>query len=483
MAEFGVGFKMYADSSGFVGGMREAGESAKKLKRDLGDTFGESSIFKNLTVVGAVTSIVTGLNAAGEAAQKLRDEAIKLGKDVPESVTAVARLGDGIDFLVSKTKDFGMALAAVPATMGERFANTILYLFKGVGKDQRELMEQIGRDADEAEKRLKKVREANAPEKIAEAESKLAAIRAENAAKSEDAADRMIALSTRRRELEEEIAKVGERTVKGIELQGEVEKVNQRILEENAKNRKEVEKGFQQIADDHMKQMDRQVTLQRQLDGIKRDGLPIDEQIRITQKEIAEITKQIKEGKEIGVEVVGYENQLLEKTIELTKLKAEAEKAAADEAERAAKGIKVQVQETEKLRIMAPIRGGAQFNELSDEALREIIRRNEQQARDITNPALAGIAQAGFNVGEASRLRFEAQNAQAILQSREDLRRDVRLMGVEGARMTFRGDPTQFDALVQRFVQDTRTNQDIARETNQSLADINARLLRAGFSK
>ena len=211
--------------------------------------------------------------------------------------------------------------------------------------------------------------------------------------------------------------------------------------------------------------------------------LPIDEQIRITQKEIAEITKQIKEGKEIGVEVVGHENQLLEKTIELTKLKAEAEKAAANEAERAAKGIKVQVQETEKLRIMAPIRGGAQFNELSDEALREIIRRNEQQARDITNPALAGIAQAGFNVGEASRLRFEAQNAQAILQSREDLRRDVRLMGVEGARMTFRGDPTQFDALVQRFVQDTRTNQDIARETNQSLADINARLLRAGFSK
>lgn len=482
MAEFGVGFKMYADSSGFVGGMREAGESAKKLKRDLGDTFGESSIFKNLTIVGSLTSIATGLVTAGEAAQRLREESQKLGKQIPEDVAALAALGDGIDILTDKNHGFLMSIVSIPARLGVAYGE-IINTLRGQSLEQQAMFQRAYDNAEAAEKRLAKSREINSPERIADAEFRLGTIRADNAAKAENDEMRFTALLERRYQLEEEIERVGKNTVRAIELQGEVERVNQRLREEINKDRKEAEKEVEKRADDHIKAMDRQITLQRQLEQLKRDALPIDEQIRIVTKEIEQITKQIKKAKEDGVDETVLENDVLERTLHLTKLRVEAEKEAADQAERAAKAAAGRRTEEEKMRIMAPIRGGRQFNDLSDEALREIIRRNEQQARDITNPALFGIAQAGFNVEEASRLRFEAQNAQNILQSREDLRRDVRLMGVEGARMSFRGDPTQFDALVQRFVQDTRTNQDIARETNQSLADINARLLRAGFSK
>jgi hypothetical protein len=86
-------------------------------------------------------------------------------------------------------------------------------------------------------------------------------------------------------------------------------------------------------------------------------------------------------------------------------------------------------------------------------------------------------------MGEASRLRFEAQNAQSILDAREELRRNVRLMGVEGARMQFRGDPIVFESMVQRFVEDTRSTQEIQRENGRQLSDINQRLLKAGFGK
>jgi hypothetical protein len=116
--------------------------------------------------------------------------------------------------------------------------------------------------------------------------------------------------------------------------------------------------------------------------------------------------------------------------------------------------------------------------------LREIIRRNQEQASRLQAETI-GQPQfvASLNVGEASRLRFEAQNAQAILDAREELRRNVRLMGVEGARQSFRGDPVVFESMVQRFVEDTRSTQEIQRENGRQLNDINQRLLKAGFGK
>ena len=129
-------------------------------------------------------------------------------------------------------------------------------------------------------------------------------------------------------------------------------------------------------------------------------------------------------------------------------------------------------------------RGCGTFNEQSVGSLREISRRNQGQASRLQAETI-GQPQfvASLNLGEASRLRFEAQNAQSILDAREELRRNVRLMGVEGARMQLRGDPIVFESMVERFVEDTRSTQEIQSKNGRPLRSIKKWRLKGGLGK
>lgn len=482
MAEFGVGFRFFAKTDEMVAGMRNAGEEAKALKRTLGDTFGESSVWKNLTTIGLGTTIIRGLMSAAENAQKLRDEAEKVGKTVDGSTLSVARLGDAFDLLKKVGTDASIYLVSKLTTMGEGIAS-IINRVRGISEAQEEAAMRAAKGAEEAEKRLAKAREENDPDKIREAEKKLAEARLDALAKNADEVGKIFVLLQKEKMIREEIEKVGERTVKGLGLQGDLEKTRAELAGEIAKLKKVEAKEIEDALEEEFKAIDETLAAREKLKKLKFDALSAAEQEIILAKELSKLEREYRETKRDGLETTDVEILLLQKGNELAKVRAEIEKTAANEAERAAKAAANRRTEEEKIRVLGPIRGGGTFNELSDQALQEIIQRNRAQAANITNPALFGPAQAGFNASEAARLRFEAQNAEAVLQAREDLRRDVRMLGVEGARSTFRGDPTQFDALVQRFVSDTRTAQEIARETNQNLFDINQRLLKAGFSK
>jgi hypothetical protein len=207
-------------------------------------------------------------------------------------------------------------------------------------------------------------------------------------------------------------------------------------------------------------------------------NLKSNENIRKEREEIAKLADDYANAIMEEGEAIDRANELLREQARLADKVAESISDAAD----AQDGVTEAVNRT--VSAMAPLRGGDQFNDASDEALRSVASRNRQRARDITNPAIVGsFTQATLNKGEAARLNFEAQNAENIVASRQQLRRSVGAFGVEGARSQYQGDPLMFDQLVQRFVQDTRTNQEIAREQNQFLRDLNDRLGKRGFTK
>lgn len=476
MAEFGVGFRFFAKTDELAAGLRQAGEEGKALKRTLGDTFGESSVWKNLTAVGIGTTLIRGFMLATENAQKLREESEKLGRPLDYATASVAKLGDAFD----QAKQFGADAATFIVSgytmIGDEIGKVINRV-RGVTEAQEVYAERAAKAAEEAEKRLAKAREANDPEKIREAERKLADARIEAAMKNADEVGKVFLLMQRELAIKEEIARVGEKTVKGIELQGQLEKTRAEIIAENRKDQEKLAKENEKLVEEDFKAIDETLAAREKLKKLKFDALTATEQEVILQRELYDLEKEFRKVKADGLETTDVEIQLLEKGNQLAKVRADIAKQTADEGER---GVQAEVQ---KNRVMA-FRGGATFNEQSDETLREIIRRNQEQA---TRLQAEGIGQpqfvASLNLGEASRLRFEAQNAQAILDAREELRRNVRMMGVEGARQTFRGDPIVFESMVQRFVEDTRSTQEIQRENGRQLTDINQRLLKAGFGK
>ena len=476
MAEFGVGFRFFAKTDELAAGLRQAGEEGKQLKKTLGDTFGESSVWKNLTAVGIGTTLIRGFMLATENAQKLREESERLGRPLDYATASVAKLGDAFD----QAKQFGADAATFIVSgytmIGDEIGKVINRV-RGITEAQEVFAERAAKGAEEAEKRLAKAREANDPDKIREAEKRLADARIEAAMKNADEVGKVFLLMQRELAIKEEIARVGEKTVKGIELQGQLEKTRAEIIAENRKDQEKLAKENEAALDAEFKAIDETLAARDKLKKLKFDALSAAEQEVILAREMAALEKEFRQVKADGLETTDVEIQLLEKGNQLAKVRADIAKQTADEGERAVQA------EVQKNRVMA-FRGGATFNEQSDETLREIIRRNQEQASRL-QAEMIGQPQfvASLNLGEASRLRFEAQNAQAILDAREELRRNVRLMGVEGARQTFRGDPIVFESMVQRFVEDTRSTQEIQRENGRQLTDINQRLLKAGFGK
>jgi len=476
VAEFGVGFRFFAKTDELAAGLRQAGEEGKALKKTLGDTFGESSVWKNLTAVGIGTTLIRGFMLATENAQKLREESERLGRPLDYATASVAKLGDAFD----QAKQFGADAATFIVSgytmIGDEIGKVINRV-RGVTEAQEVYAERAAKAAEEAEKRLAKAREANDPDKIREAERRLADARIEAAMKNADEVGKVFLLMQRELAIKEEIARVGEKTVKGIELQGQLEKTRAEIIAENRKDQEKQAKENEAALDAEFKAIDETLAAREKLRKLKFDALSAAEQEVILAREMAQLEKEFRQVKADGLETTDIEIQLLEKGNQLAKVRADIAKQTADQGERAVQA------EVQKNRVMA-FRGGATFNEQSDETLREIFRRNQEQASRL-QAEMIGQPQfvASLNLGEASRLRFEAQNAQAILDAREELRRNVRLMGVEGARQTFRGDPIVFESMVQRFVEDTRSTQEIQRENGRQLTDINQRLLKAGFGK
>lgn len=187
-------------------------------------------------------------------------------------------------------------------------------------------------------------------------------------------------------------------------------------------------------------------------------------------KEERDITKAIADFEKFRKEGGEFTADGARELIDLKKQQAALQQRIADETERAAKAEMKAVeaaQEQQKiLASIAGIRGGRQFNDATDAALMDVLRRNEN--------AIMSMGQLR-NIGqdlEVARLQSEIQNIRQELSFRSDLRRDVSVLGVEGARARFQGDPLQFDRIVQQLVQDNRDTREILADTNRQLQQL-----------
>lgn len=97
-------------------------------------------------------------------------------------------------------------------------------------------------------------------------------------------------------------------------------------------------------------------------------------------------------------------------------------------------------------------RGGAQFNQASDDSLKKTIQDNSEKIHDLmfadnTNPALKLV-----NQNAIAGLQIENQNAQTQLDTRNKVRNGLTSGGIDGAYNAVPNiDPLQVDKLVQQF--------------------------------
>lgn len=490
MAEFGVGFRLSANTENFSAGMREAGESAKGLKRTLSDTFGENSLLSKLSIAGFTTLFVRGILSAADAAQEMRDKAIEMGRAVEDGVASAARFGDTVDSIKKGFTEAGVSVLSFFTRAGEGWGEIISrsldyfgILKRGTGENEATLKAAI-----EQEKQLAKVRAEYGPEQLRAAEKALAEQRKKNLEESVSGEEKINSLLNQQYDLQTKIDGMKDGTVAKIKAQTEFEKINGELQKERGKIAEQNDKKREAAAEAEQKQLEANVEARNKINELKFNALPVEQQIVELEKQNAAWAETVAWQKKNGIDASEAELALLEGQNKLTEKRAQLTKqVAADvtaQVDKEAERIKKLVADANAwLGGMGSVRGGAQFNDMTDEALRSIVQRNRQGAVDAINSGSYGALTGNANAMEAARLQTEADNAQRILDSRNQLRTNVKLLGVEGARGQFAGDPAQFDSLVQRWVTDTRTQAEIARDTNGLLADVNQRLLKAGFAK
>ena len=134
----------------------------------------------------------------------------------------------------------------------------------------------------------------------------------------------------------------------------------------------------------------------------------------------------------------------------------------------------------EQMGAMAGIRGGNQFNDATDAALQEVIRRNRNKAQEMqTDPMNLGpaLGRAG-QFYEIGRLLLEANNAEKELKFRSGIKLDFTRGGEAAARRNFPGDPLLFDRVFSELVK----GQSVAEQSNQTLKNIEDVLIRRNIS-
>lgn len=422
MAEFSAGFKIYADASQFHREMKEAAEGAKRVQK------GFRELGVNLGQFLGVGAVLGGFSRVLASAQEIRAELERQGKAVDESTRKVAEYADAWDglkkgvvgagvevlsFFNKAGEGLGMlAKAQVRETKG--FFGT---LFSG---DVKGAFAQIGQG-------FRSVREEEQ------------------------------ALARTARELEETERRI-------------VNEKRSRALE--ADKAKKADEEAMKIAREELREAEKRKEVGREIAAFEREQARarMDAQGRINdlRREDRDLTRQIAEYEKFGRD--NLSSGALQEFLDLKKQQADVQTRIREETEKAAKaeaqGQKVLEQKLETLAGIAGIRTSRQFGDASDEALQESIRRNEQ--------AIFGIGPVR-NIGqdfEVARLQSEIVNLRQELDFRAGLRRDVQMLGVEGARRNFAGDPLAFDRVVQQLVQDNRDTTDLLRVVARTQEDF-----------
>jgi hypothetical protein len=244
----GVEFVLKASTGAFTRGVAAAENQLQGLKGTL-RSFGGGQLAGALGIAG----IIKGFSSALEGAQRMREEAEKLGKPIDDATRSVASYADGIDAAKSAIGELAIKGLSYFTIAGENYGKLINRI-RGVSAEQEKQAEATAKAAEDAEKRLAKSREANSPEKLAAAEKKLADARRDAAIAQADGEEKIAGMIENQKRLQEEIAALGVNTVARKEKEIELLGVENKLIDEQAKQAEAKLKRSREIADLQQKQ-------------------------------------------------------------------------------------------------------------------------------------------------------------------------------------------------------------------------------------
>lgn len=455
--------------------LKTSAQAAKEHSEDIKKGF---KGFKDVLEFGGVGAAVFGFF------KSVINYAENLKGPLDENTAAVKRFGSGITEIKTTTLSWGAQFLGFWNRAGEGLGELVRAAIDGTAAVK--LAAETQRAAEEQEKqaaefRLKYGEEAK---RLTEERTTLEKAAVEQNIKGLTAQERFNVLAQDFLDIQQKLAGFQGTTLEKRKLENDLMAAALKVNEADA----EVTKEELETKKKQSEELARQAAAVEKLNKLKFDALPIEQQIQSLEVDQTLQQQAIYEAKQLGLDTTETEIALFETGNKLVELRAKLTGKLADETKKVvnveAERIKAIVASANAwLGGMATVRGGNQFNDMSDAALASIVSRNRSQAADVTNAALYGPAQAQANKMEAARLQFEADNAQSVLNSRASLRQNVSLYGVEGARDRFTGDPAQFDSLVQQWVSDTRTQSEILRSAVTAITDINARLSNVGLLK
>jgi hypothetical protein len=408
----GIDFILKATTEGFTAGMAKANNAIEDTKKSL-KGFGGASLVNTIGVAG----VIAGFKAVLNNAQEVRDELEKMGKPVDAATASVARYADSWDSVKKALQSTAVSGLGFFTQVGEGIGSLINRM-RGVTAEQEAQRDQSAKDADRMERELKeKLLNHTELEKKATEEKK----------KRDD--------------------KAHDDFVKRVDKENAAyEKVNEAAAKLTEKTRKD-----------------------------KYELLSIDEKILSDQRDLYDVNQSIADLKkdnlhiaEDDLEIIKLQNQAYDIT------KSIAENTKKVEQERLEVSKKITVELKQQAGAIAGIRGGDEFGEASDAALKEVARRNRAKAQVMqTDPSNVGIGQSL----EVARLILEAVNAEKELVFRSGIRLDFSRGGEQTARQGFGGDPLAFDQVFQQIVK----GQTVAEQSNQTLKNIEDVLTRRGI--
>jgi len=408
----GIDFILKATTEAFTAGMAKANNAIEDTKKSL-KGFGGSSLVNTIGVAG----VIAGFKAVLNNAQEVRDELEKMGKPVDSATASVARYADSWDAVKKALQSTAVSGLGFFTQVGEGIGSLINRM-RGVTAEQEAQRDQSAKDADRLEKQAK--------EKLLN-HTELEKKAAEEKKKRDD--------------------KAHDDFVKRVDKENAAyEKVNEAAAKLNEKARKD-----------------------------KYELLSIDQKILSDQRDLYDVNQTIADLKkdnlriaEDDLEIIKLQNQAYDIT------KSIAENVKKIEEERLSLSKNTTKQLKEQMGAFAGVGGGKQFNEASDAAIREIIRRNKGRIMDMQiDPSNVGIGQSN----ELARFILENENAQNELKFRSGIRLDFTRGGEDQARRNFGGDPLLFDRIFSQIVK----GQSVAEQSNQTLKNIENVLTRRGI--
>ncbi len=486
-----IAVKLGIDTTQFKAALRSANAELKTFKEGAGgvgealDHLNENTerlqhrLLSGLFGYEALRRVIEWGVESVKQAQEVRDEFEKLGKSIDEKTALLADLGDAFTATKQLAVDGVGTVISWFAKAGDSYAYWINRL-RGFSAEEQAANDKTARAAAAQEKQrddaIKK--HAQDGEKAIEIEKKIQAAKDKNALTNLSLAKQEEELRARQLKQEEELAAiVGDgdtahllRAQKQLEITQTQGEIDAKIAEQ--------ERQWNTEADQRAKE---QVSLHKQLHDLKFASLTPEQQLVQLQQEQLALVAKIAAEKRKHLATLPDEVELQKNLNEQEKIRAQLTKETAQsEAEIAAAKKKALEDEKNSHASIVGVRGGKQFNDASDAALRQIIANNRNEAnvdryRGLTNIDVAGNSSIG-SLLEASRLEQEAINAQKELDFRRNFKSTVSLLGESGARARFAGDPLQFDRVLEQF---TKT-QDKSTTLLQSLDD---RLQTAGFGR